>query len=322
ADGGTPGSLFPSVQDVPIHVRGSYAKLGPVVPRGLPKFFAGADQPAIREGSGRLELARWIASPDNPLTARVMANRIWQGHFGEGLVRTPSNFGKLGERPTHPALLDWLAAEFIRSGWSVKSMHRLLMSSAAYRRASAVATDAEAPRRLLKQDPDNRLFARWAPRRLEAECIRDALLSTAGALDLQLGGPAGEDLNVRRRSLYVQTTRWSRAYFSSLFDAADPDQPVGKRNVTTVAPQALFFLNHPFVREQAERLAGRLVAEAADDSVRLSQAYELLFSRPPGAEEAAVASDFLRGRAASDAVAAWTDFVQLLMASNEFSYVD
>ncbi|HXT58159.1 MAG TPA: DUF1553 domain-containing protein, partial [Pirellulales bacterium] len=176
--------------------------------------------------------------------------------------------------------------------------------------------------RLVTQDPDNRLFARWAPRRLEAECIRDAMLATAGALDLQLGGPAGDDLGVRRRSLYVQTTRWSRAYFSSLFDAADPDQPIGKRNVTTVAPQALFFLNHPFVREQSERLAERLLAETGDDSVRLSQAYERLFSRPPCNEEAVVASDFLRRRAASGAAAVWTDLVQLLMASNEFSYVD
>lgn len=327
-DGGTPGSLFPGIQDVPIHVRGSYARLGPVVRRGLPKFFDARSESLALTGSGRMELARWIAHPSNPLTARVMANRVWQWHFGEGLVRTASNFGRLGERPTHPELLDWLAGEFIRSGWSVKSLHRLIMNSAAYQRASW--TEGGALAQAATIDPENRLWGRRAPRRLEAECIRDAMLVGSGSLDLRVGGPAGDDLLAPRRSLYIQTTRWGRAYYSSLFDAADPDQPVANRNVTTVPPQALFFLNHPFVRSQAQEIARTIVSAAAGTSVsettdgprRLALLYQRLFGRPPAAEERAIADEFLARRGSADEVSAWADLVQVLLASNEFCYVD
>ena len=187
-EGGTPGGLFPAIQDVPLHIQGSHNKLGKVVARRLPLVLAGADQPSISAGSGRLELARWIASGRNPLTPRVMANRIWQWHFGEGLVRTPSNFGKLGEPPRHAELLEWLAGEFVASGWSVKAMHRLIMQSAAYQRASAPGTlDAERER-MFQLDPDNRLLARFTPRRLDAECLRDAMLMIGGKLDRARAG--------------------------------------------------------------------------------------------------------------------------------------
>ncbi len=149
-EGGTPGGLFPKIQDVPIHVRGSYAKLGPIVARHLPRFLAGRSQAPIREGSGRLELARWVASPKNPLTARVIVNRVWQWHFGEGLVPTPSNLGMRSEPPSHPKLLDWLAARFVDDGWSLKKLHRRIMISAAYRRSSVAARDH------ISRDPDNR----------------------------------------------------------------------------------------------------------------------------------------------------------------------
>jgi hypothetical protein len=262
------------------------------------------------------------------LTARVMANRVWQWHFGDGLVRTASNFGRLGERPTQPELLDWLAGEFIRSGWSVKSLHRLIMNSAAYQRVSSeAATDSPASTTAL--DPENRLWGRRTPRRLEAECIRDAMLAASGLLDRRLGGPAGDDLLAPRRSLYIQTTRWGRAYFSSLFDAADPDQPIANRNVTTVPPQALFFLNHPFVRAQAREIAQQLVtaakpnsAAATDEPPRLTRLYLKLFGRQPTDEEQSIAHDFLARRAADDGLSAWTDWVQVLLASNEFCYVD
>jgi hypothetical protein len=321
-EGGTPGGIFTGIQDVPVHIRGSHVKLGQVVPRHLPEFFAGAEQPPIGDGSGRPELARWVASPSNPLTARVMANRIWQAHFGEGLVRTPNNFGKLGEKPTHPELLDWLAVEFIQSGWSVKALHRLIMNSAAYQRASAVPADSKLAQEVLARDPENRLWARFPSRRLDAESLRDAMLAASGRLDLARGGPAGPDLNSPRRSLYVQTTRWQRAHYSTLFDAADPDQSVGKRNTTAVAPQALFFLNHPFVQLQAGQFAQRLLIEAADTPARLSRASRLLYGRLPTEAESAVAAEFFRVNATRDVATAWTDFLQVLFASNEFAYVD
>ena len=253
-EGGTPGGLFPRIQDVPIHIRGSYARLGPIVARRLPRFFAGDAQPPIREGSGRRELARWVASATNPLTARVIVNRVWQWHFGEGLVRTPSNFGMRSEPPSHPKLLDWLAARFVDDGWSLKKLHRRIMLSAAYRRSSVAARDQ------ISRDPDNRWLGRFAPRRLDAEEVRDAMLCVSGRLDRTPGGPAADDIDTPRRSLYVQTARWDRSSFAMLFDAANPDASTEKRTVSTVAPQALLFLNHPFVFAQARqpgRTAGR-----------------------------------------------------------------
>ena len=184
-EGGTPGGLFPKIQDVPVHIRGSYTRLGPVVPRRLPGFFVGDLERPIKSGSGRRELARWVASEKNPLTARVIVNRVWQWHFGEGLVRTPSNFGMLSEPPSHPALLDWLASRFVGDGWSLKKLHRRIMLSATYQQASSV------PREQFVRDPDNHWLGRFAARRLEAEAIRDAMLFVAGRLDLKPGGPAG-----------------------------------------------------------------------------------------------------------------------------------
>src|SRR6185369_12712505 len=174
----------------------------PVVPRRMPAFFAGDSQPAITNGSGRRELAAWIASKENPLTSRVIVNRIWQWHFGEDLVRTPNNFGLRSEPPSHPALLDWLAAQFVDDGWSLKSLHRRILLSSAYQRGSTV------PRDQFARDPDNRRLGRFAAHRLEAEAIRDAMVFVSGNLDLSLGGPAGVDVDSPRRSLYVQTARW------------------------------------------------------------------------------------------------------------------
>jgi hypothetical protein len=220
--------------------------------------------------------------------------------------------------------LDWLANQLIDSGWSIKSMHRLIMMSAAYQRASRLPGENNSPPEIAG-DPDNKLLTRFVPRRLEAECIRDAMLAAGGNLDLREGGPAGPDMDGDRRSLYVQTPRWSRAYFSTLFDAADPDQPIGKRNVTAVAPQALFFMDHPLVRTQAEAIAKRISASKSDSS-RLAQLYRLLFARSPSAGESAIAADFLRSESpkgqAPGAAGAWTDLVQILLSSNEFSYVD
>ncbi len=185
----------------------------------------------------------------------MIVNRVWQWHFGEGLVRTPNNFGMRSEPPSHPELLDWLAARFVEDGWSLKKLHRRIMLSAAYRQSSVVARDQ------LARDPENRWLGRFSPRRLEAEEIRDAMLCVSGRLDRTPGGPAADDIDTPRRSLYVQTARWDRSSFAMLFDAANPDASAEKRTVWTVAPQALLFLNHPFVFAQAQQ-PGRAACRA------------------------------------------------------------
>jgi hypothetical protein len=317
SEGGTPGGLFPGIQDVPIHIRGSYTRLGSVVPRRLPKFLAGMDQQPIAQGSGRKELAAWIASPSNPLTARVIVNRVWQWHFGEGLVRTPSNFGMLSEPPTHPELLDWLAMRFVEDGWSLKKLHRRIMLSATYRQSSRVSRDA------FDNDPENRLLGRFTPRRLEAESIRDAILAVSGQLEQTSGGPAGDDFTIRRRSLYVQTARWQRDSYANLFDAANPDSSTEKRVTSTVAPQALLLLNHPWMQDQSRHLAERLIREVPEgDTTRIARAYQLLFGRKPNDTEIKVAQSIVQGAAAAEATAGWIDLAHVLLCSNEFIYVD
>ena len=312
---GTPGGLFPNIQDVPIHIRGSYTRLGPVVPRRMPKFLAGDQQPPIKTGSGRRELAAWIANRDNPLTARVIVNRVWQWHFGEGIVRTPSNFGLLSEPPSHPVLLDWLASRFVQEGWSLKKLHRRIMLSETYKQSSV------APRGQIERDPDNLWLSRFAPRRLDAEAIRDALLTVTGTLDRTMHGPAQDDLTSHRRSLYVQTARWDRGSFAILFDAANPDSSVEKRSVSTVAPQSLFFMNHPFALDQAGKFAKRMLKDVPnDEKARLERAYQLLFSRAPSAEEVRIAQQVLGWDKNSET--AWRDLAHVLLCSNEFVYVD
>jgi hypothetical protein len=317
-EGGVPGSPHAGVHDVRIHLRGSYTRLGEMVPRRFPVILAGEKQPPITRGSGRLELARWIASPDNPLTARVMVNRLWQHHFGEGIVRTPSNLGKLGERPSHPELLDYLAQDFVQSGWSLKQMHRRLMLSATYQQAS------EPDARTLKADPDNRLFGRMNRRRLEAEAIRDNLLATAGRLQRNLGGPATRTFAVPRRTLYLLTVRSDRSGFRPLFDVADSTAPVEKRVVSTVAPQALFLLNHPFVLEQTQALIQQILAGKDGDKDRIQRAYVRLFGRPATEVEAQIGLDLLNRslRTTRSHEAAWKEYCQVLLCTNEFIYVD
>jgi len=316
-EGGTPGGLFPRIQDVPIHIRGSYTRLGAVVGRRLPRFFAGESQPPITRGSGRRELAGWVASKENPLTARVIVNRVWQWHFGEGLVRTPSNFGLRSEPPTHPALLDWLAARLVADGWSLKKLHRRIMLSAVYRQASVVS------REQLDQDPENRWLGRFSIRRLEAEALRDAMLLVAGRLDPAPGGPAGDDLTISRRSLYVQTARWDRSNYATLFDAANPDASVEKRDVSTIAPQSLFLLNHDFVAGQAKQLAARLIRDVPNSETdRIQRAFRLLFSRPANAEEVEIARQVVVQAGKPGAEAGWVDLAHVLLCSNEFLYLD
>ena len=310
-EGGVPGSPQEGVHDVKVHQRGRYDNLGELVPRGAPVVLGGGPLP-IRSGSGRLELANWLASAKNPMTARVIANRLWQGHFGRGIVGTPSNFGVLGEKPTHPELLDWLAAQLVRDGWSLKRLHKRILLSDAYRQSSVVSAAT------LAKDPDNRLLSRAPRRRLEAEALRDSLLAATGKLDVTAGGLAFRDFSVPRRTIYAMTIRSDRTGFGPLFDSADTTNSIEKRTVSTVAPQALFLLNSPFAQVQAEALAQRLQAHSQNDAPRIDYAYRLLYARPPSTKERQLGLAYL-SHGGPDT---WVAYAQALLCANEFCYVD
>ena len=221
------------------------------------------------------------------------------------------------EPPSHPGLLDWLAARFVADGWSLKTLHRRIMLSAAYRRGSVVDPDQ------VVRDPENRELARFSPRRLEAEELRDALLSVSGGLDRTQGGPAADDIDTPKRSLYVQTARWDRSSFAMLFDAANPDSSTEKRNVSTVAPQALTFMNHPFVFKQAKRLAERLLTEVPDDEkARIERAYQLLYGREARDDEVEICREFLHRSDSTVEKADWPGLAHLLLCTNEFTSID
>ena len=324
------------VADLPLMISGNHLTPGPIAPRGFPAILAGERQrPISPQASGRLELANWLASEIHPLTARVMVNRIWKWHFGEGLVRTPDNFGKLGELPDHPELLDWLALQFQASGWSVKSMHRLIMLSDAYQRSSSQ------PEGVAETDPDNRQFSHVGRRRMEAETLRDALLAVSDSLDLSVGGKTMPHKNFanlnaqsysrdpmlyasRRRSVYLPVLRSALYEMFAAFDFANPSTSNGDRGSTMVAPQALFMLNSDLVDEASEGLSARLAREApGSDAERIALAHEIAFSRQVEASEIENWSAFLARyqEAAGDRAAAWKAMCRILIASNEFLYV-
>jgi hypothetical protein len=309
-EGGVPQSQYAGVHDWYVLARGQYDHKGDKVARAFPRLVAGDVQPRITRGSGRLELAHWIASPDNPMTARVMVNRIWQHHFGDGIVRTPNNFGKLGVPPTHPELLDYLALRFIDSGWSVKQVHRLIMLSSVYQQSSEGDADA------MKSDPDNLLFGRMNRQRLEAEPLRDAMLAVSGTLDEAQGGPPTRNLQSHRRTLYLMTVRSDRSNFRTLFDAADPTAIADHRIDSTVAPQALFLMNDGFVLEKATALAERMKRECrGDDRAQVQSLYRLLLSRSPSDAEMGIATDAIKQEGLQK-------FCQVLLCTNEFTYID
>jgi hypothetical protein len=287
-------------------------------------------------GTGRrTAFARWVTAPDNPLFARVMVNRIWQLHFGLGVVTTPDNFGQSGARPSHPELLDYLALEFIGSGWSIKALHRLILKSAVYRQAGTLREDAFA------KDPDNRLLWRYPLRRLDAEAVRDGMLAAAGKLDRRLGGPyvptrRTEDGSVvvdetradaRRRSVYLQQRRTQVATILDLFDAPAMATTCSLRNISTVPLQSLALLNSAFVRSQARAFARRLMP-VADDHCRADLAFRLACGRLPRPEEAMASDRFLTAQRQlytqekESELQTWTDFCQMILASNAFLYVE
>jgi mono/diheme cytochrome c family protein len=280
----------------------------------------------------RRGFAEWLVAPENPLTARVMVNRIWQHHFGEGIVRTPSSFGQMGDTPSHPELLDWLAVEFIERGWSIKAMHRLMMTSEAYQMASA---DSAANAAI---DPENRMFWRMPRQRLEGEIIRDQILSVAGTLDPTLGGPnifpyidpdlfeksskrdwpgkADEDPSTWRRSIYVFSKRSIRYPFFETFDQPNLVNSVDRRNRSTVAPQALILMNNAAVLVQAKKFAERLERETGSDPHRqVARGFQLALGREPDADELARSVAFVKSSSRGLA-----EFCHVLFNLNEFVY--
>jgi hypothetical protein len=322
-----------------VHLRGSYLTLGKPVERGFPEVMRTSFTKPIlpAKHSGRLELARWMASSEHPLTARVLVNRVWRWHFGQGIVASTDNFGLLGAKPSHPELLDWLARTFIESGWSVKDLHRLIMKSAAYQQASTVSfssSDKVDPRVV---DPENRLLWHANIQRLEAEEIRDAMLMTSGWLDLTMGGKTiplhdrefvfnhtSKDATTYespRRALYLPIIRNHLYDMLEQFDYPDPTMPTGSRNNTVIAPQALIMMNAPVVIQSSTQLAAQL-ASLPDDEHRLQHLYALLYGRQPLDHEKADALAFVRDLSATESSdRAWALLCQSLFAANEFIYL-
>jgi hypothetical protein len=322
-----------------VFVRGDHNSEGEDAPKAVPAILrAHTAEPEFKHGSGRRELAEWLTQAEHPLTARVMANRVWHWHFGEGLVRTPDNFGKTGEKPTHPALLDFIAREFVRGGWSVKALHRTLMLSSTYQMSSGARPEA------LAADPENRLFSRFNRRRLTVEEMRDALLFVDGTIDLTMGGTLqkgtgtdGENSNDRlslspekltRRTVYVPLRRANLPSLLNLFDFGDATALNGKRQLTNVATQALFAMNSEFVAARATNVAKSLLKDkSATDAGRVGRAYLLILNRPASEDEVRQAASYVAGfrekfagKGADEK--AWQSLCRVLMASNGFTYVD
>ncbi len=327
--------VFPAGEARPAHLylRGDFRRPGPALAPGAPALLASGD--FAREGEDpRLALARWIVRPDHPLTARVLVNRVWQHHFGEGLVTTPSDFGKLGERPTHPELLDWLATEFVERGWSLKWLHREILTSRAWRQSSRqLHADAHWERRLAL-DPDNRLLSRRSRLRLDGEAVRDAMLAAAGRLNLAGGGPGvrpplppevavtlmknqwpvtGDPAQHDRRSLYLFARRNLRYPLFEVLDRPDANQSCAKRHVSTTAPQALTLLNDAFVHEMAAALAARIGGKADGDAIR--EGFLLVLGREPAEAEVRRGAGFLSRASLENLALAWFNL-------NEFLYLD
>jgi hypothetical protein len=322
--------------DQKVFLRGDYHSLGDPVQRTVPSILRlSAPAPEVKTKSGRLELANWIVDPHNPLPPRVMANRIWQGHFGDGIVRTPDNYGRLGERPTNPELLDYLAKTFIEDGWSIKKMHRLIMLSKTYQMSAAFDEEKKA------KDPENRLLSHFPRQRLSIEEIRDAYLAMGGDLDLTMGGTLDPGVGTdgetsanrismnpektNRRSVYLPLRRSNLPTLYTLFDFGDATSPEGHRSPTTVATQALFVMNSPLVIREATHVADTVLKQQKQDKRRVEEIYLRVLDRRPDANEIDQGLTYLSSLRRKwndiDEEKAWTSLTHALMASNEFIFV-
>jgi len=327
ADVAAPRAMVLVDRDTPLEPRvferGNANRPGRSVPRRFLRVLESVDggRP-FSVGSGRAELARAIVSPDNPLTARVIANRVWQWHFGKGLVDTPSDFGTRGSRPTHPRLLDFLAATLVENDWSLKHLHRTIMASATYQQSSRGRADGD------EADPGNRLMWRMSRRRLGWESLRDSLLEVSGRLDTRLGGRPATKLTSRRRSVYLLTNRQGPLGVPATFDAPSPDISSSGRAETTVPQQALFLLNSGFVLGTVERLVDRMRAvepDMANHEHRLAWLYRQVLKRSPTRAEQKLAVAHLadaRNERTGESFEAWHVYVQVLLLSNEFLFID
>ncbi len=291
-----------------VYIRGNKDRKGDEVSRRFLERLGGSEQEAFTNGSGRLELAEAIVSPDNPLTARVIVNRVWSYHFGSGLVKTPSDFGLRADAPSHPELLDWLASDFMEHGWSIKRLHRLIMSSAVYQQASHSVAEN------FPRDPENQWLWRFSRRRLEFEAIRDSMLAVSGKLDTTRGGPAalivsaGSEaaanvswqVNPYRRTVYAAVERDKVLPQLQTFDVASPDETSSRRDITTVPTQSLFMMNSEFPMEMAAGVIERLGISASgsgdsDPAATIEKVYQHIFQRPPSAGELAASRAFIKG---------------------------
>ncbi len=322
-----------------VHVRGSFKQLGEIAPRSFLQVFGGGNEFGQEGGSGRMELANRLIAPSNTLLARVMVNRIWQHHFGEGIVRSPDDFGIMGQPPSHPELLDWLAAEFKNQGWSIKKMHRLMLRSSSYQMSSKPTDKAELA------DPTNRLLQHYPVRRLEAEAIRDAVLAVSGRLDKKLYGPSvmpalttfmvgrgrpeksGPLDGDGRRSIYMSIRRNFMIPMFMAFDYPVPFTTIGRRTVSNVPAQALTMMNNPFVLEQADVWSKRVLAVPSQiPEQRIIGMYETAFSRPPNDKELTATRAFLKQQdseyGASDDPRSWRDLCHVLFNLKEFIFLN
>lgn len=299
------------IQDLNVFIRGDVNSKGELAPRRFLQLLSPGEPQPFQVGSGRLELATAIASSENPLTARVIVNRIWGAYFGKPLVGTPSNFGELGEKPSHPELLDDLAVRFMEQGWSLKWLHREIVLSQTYQQAS----DLNEPGSSL--DPSNRYLSRMSRRRLSVEQWRDALLKVSGRLDSAIGGPSmsPELQDEDRRTIYSQRSRFELNPMLAMFDFPDPNAHAERRVETTTPLQKLFVMNSPFMLARAQGLA--VAASHFSDSLdqQIEYAYQTLFNRSPDADELSLGKDFI------DTVG-WEEYAQVLLASNEFLILD
>ena len=320
---GTHGSRIvyeDKAKDMAVEIRGNPNKLGPVVPRRFVSVLSPDSPKNFSRGSGRLELAQCMFDESQPLLARVLVNRIWKQHFGIGLVETPSDFGRQGERPTHPELLDDLARQFIASGWSLKGLHRQMILSATYQQVSGRGPEV---------DPSNRYYSRFNLRKLNVEEWRDAMLVATDSLDRTMGGPPAElsQSDFARRTIYGTVRRRELSDLLRLHDFPDPLTHSPNRVSTTTPLQQLYYFNSPFIQDQAIAMAARMQREYPNDlSAQVVGAYRLLFCRNPSSHELALGIDFLKSEASgpqsSKIEDRWPHYAQVLFGSNEFFFVD